>query len=184
MNNKVLQYSAEDLPMHFTWQMLDFARMQWHEDIEHFGLPLHPANWHPTYFLIADGKFLVSSATVLWKIIHFQDQAYKIYGLGMVLTYPTYRKQGYGRQVISNATCYIREDKEADLALLQTAPYLEHFYAEHGWEHTPKIRVLNGQLDNPIDDDGWIMMQFLSRRAQKQRKTFEEHPFYLDVHIW
>ena len=184
MTHDVLQYSAEDLPTHFVWQMLDFARMQWYEDIKNFGLPLHPEKWHPSYFLIAEGQLLISSATVLWTTIQFQGQSYKIYGLGMVLTYPSYRKQGYGRQVIANATRYIRQDEKADLALLQTAPYLEGFYAEHSWEHTPKIQVLSGKPDNPIDDDGWIMMQFLSERAQQERKTFEAHPFYLDVHIW
>jgi len=184
VTHNVLQYSAEDLPTHFIWQMLDFARMQWHQDITHFGLPLHPAKWHPTYFLIADDQLLVSSATVLWKMIQFKGQSYKTYGLGMVLTYPSYRKQGYGRQVISNATRYIQDDTEADLALLQTAPHLEHFYAEHGWEHTPNIRVLSGEPDNPINDDGWIMMLFLSEQARTQRKNFEVNPFYLDTHIW
>lgn len=180
----IQQYTADDLPPHLMWQMLSFARMQWHNDIEDFGLPLQPAKWHPTYFVIADDQLLISAATVLWKTIHFQNQPYKLYGLGMVLTYPTHRKQGYGRQIIAAATNFIQQDTEADLALLQTAPYLEQFYGEQGWEHTPNIRVLSGDVDHPIDDDGWVMMLFLSQHTKEQRQNFEGNAFYLDDYIW
>lgn len=186
MSKIVLQYSASDLPTHFRWQMLDFARIQWHEDITHeIGTStLHPDKWHPTYFILLEGDLLISAATVLWKTIMFQEQSYKMYGLGMVLTYPTYRKRGYGRQVVATATEYIQQDTEADMALLQTAPHLEHFYSEQGWEHTPNIQVLSGHPDHPIDDEGWIMMLILSDRAKQHRQNFEKTSFYLDEHIW
>jgi hypothetical protein len=70
------------------------------------------------------------------------------------------------------------------MALLQTAPHLEHFYGMHGWEHTPTIRVLSGTKDNPIDDEGWFMMMFLSQRAKDHRHKLENNAFYLDEYIW
>lgn len=181
----IAQYPAEDLPDHLLWQLRDFARIQWYQEITHdIKLQLHPEKWHPRYFVLVQDQILVSSATVLWKMIDFQGRSYKVYGLGMVLTYPEYRKKGYGRHVVSVATHFIKQDPTADLAILQTAPYLERFYAEHGWEHPPHVKVLNGSPENPVDDSGWIMAMFLSEDAQNNRKHFDETPFYLDTDIW
>lgn len=184
MSKTVQQYTPDNLPEHFMWQIFDFARVSWAEEGQPFGLPLDPPTWHPTYFIISDDQILISSATVLRTIVQCQNHSYKLYGIGNVLTYPSYRKQGYGRQVIANATHYIRQDKQADMALLQTAPHLEKFYGEHGWEHTPDIKTLTGDADHPIVDDGWIMMLFLSQRAHDHRKDFAHHGFYIDEYIW
>jgi predicted acetyltransferase len=166
----VAQYSSQDLPQHFAWQMLDFARMEWQDDITHdLSLELHPEKWHPSYFVMASDQMMISSATVLWTMIEFQGHSYKVYGLGLVLTYPEYRKQGYGRQVVSVATRFIQQEATADLAILQTAPQLEQFYGEHGWIHTPNITVLSGSPENPIDTDAWIMTMFLGM-VQNPRK--------------
>lgn len=178
-------FTKDSLPSHFAWQLRDFARMTWHEDTDnHFNETLHPDSWHPSYFILSQDKFVISSATVLWKTISFQNISYKMYGLSLVLTYPAHRKQGYGQQVISAATDYIQQDTQADMALLQTMPALEQFYGEHGWEYTPNIRVLSGSSENPVDDDSWIMMMFLSERARQSRTQFEQTPFYFDEHIW
>lgn len=178
-------FSAEVLPKHFAQQMRDFARIEWQNDITHdIETTLHPAHWHPIYFVLAENETLISAAAVLWKMVEFQGEMYTVYGLGMVLTYPAYRQQGHGRRVVAAATEFIRYQDQADFAILQTAPHLEQFYAEHGWQHTPKIRILSGPPENPIDDDGWIMTLFLSDRAQKNRSKFEATPFYLDTDIW
>lgn len=178
-------FTKDNLPSYFAWQLRDFARLTWYADmVNHFDETLHPESWHPRYFVLSHGKFLMSSATVLWKTISFQGISYKMYGLGLVLTYPAHRKQGYGRQVVSAATEYIQHDTQADMALLQTMPALEQFYGEHGWEYTPNIRVLSGSPENRVDDDGWVMMMFLSARAKQVRKQLEQTPFYFDEHIW
>jgi hypothetical protein len=78
MTTTIHQYTADDLPAHFMWQIFDFARMEWCEDGEPFDLPLDPERWHPTYFVINEDQYLVSSATVVWKTIQFQHQSYKL----------------------------------------------------------------------------------------------------------
>ncbi len=178
-------YTTETLPVHFKWQMRDFARIVWNADVtQKMDSALHPATWHPTYFILSYRELVLSSATVLWKTIDFQGQVFKVYGLGMVMTYPSHRKQGYGRQVVQAATQYIQEQVDVDIALLQTAPHLEKFYAEHGWEHIPSIKILSGALDNPIEDDGWFMLMFLSDDAKQHQSLFEKEPFYFDKKIW
>jgi GNAT superfamily N-acetyltransferase len=181
----VQTFTASQLPTHFAWQLRDFSRIVWHADITRdIRVSLHPERWHPTYLVIADGEWLISAAAVLWKRVEVQHQRYKIGGLGMVLTYPEYRKQGYGRQIVAAATALIQQTPDADLALLQTAPDLAGLYKLHGWNHNPRLKILSGDPSNPIDEKGWFMMMFLSERAKRHQTAFESAPFYLDEHIW
>jgi len=178
-------FSADTLPAHFRWQMNDFARIVWGSDVtQDMDLSIYSDDCHPTYFVLAKETILLSAAAILWKMIDVQGQQYKMYGLGMVMTYPAYRKKGYGRRVVGTATQHILDQTDADMALLQTMPALEQFYARHGWEHTPSIRALSGERDNPIDEDGWLMMMFLSDRGKQARVHLEQAPFYLAEYIW
>ena len=100
------------------------------------------------------------------------------------MTYPAYRHQGYGRLIVEAATQHMRQDKDADFALLQTAPSLERLYQEHGWEFSPKMTVLSGSPEVPIDEGGWIMSLFFSERAKAIREALNTTPFYFDEVIW
>ena len=183
--DEVQTFTVSSLPSHFEWQLRDFSRIVWNADITHdITGSLHPETWHPTYLVIARGELLISAAAVLWKMVEISNQVYKVCGLGMVLTYPAHRKQGYGRKVVAAATEFIKQIADADLALLQTAPYLEPFYKAHGWEHTSEIKILSGNPNQPNDEDGWFMMMFLSERAKRSQTHLESTSFYLDEHIW
>ena len=189
--SEMLKFSAIDLPEYFLWQMRDFIRMQWYQEIKELDNivddttdSLHPDKWHPTYIILAKNRVLISAVSVLWKNFYFQGEHYKVYGLGAMMTYPAYRRQGYGRLIVESATQYMRQDKDADFALLQTAPSLEKLYQEHGWEFSPKMTLLSGLPEAPIDEDGWIMSLFLSERAKAIREALNTNPFYFDEHIW
>lgn len=178
-------FTADTLPSHIEWQLRDFARIVWGDEVsQDISEVLHPPRWNPRYFVLAKGDLVMSSATVLWKPITINDVPYIMYGLGLVLTYPEFRKQGHGGRVVAEASDYIRQQATADMALLQTSPDLKQFYGACGWQHTPKIRALSGDPKNPTDGDSWLMMMFLSDKAQTARRYIEEHPFYLDEHIW
>src|SRR5262245_58866403 len=135
----VQTFTASHLPSHFEWQIRDFSRIVWHTDVTHdIRESLHPERWHPTYWVIAHGELVISSSAVLWKMVEIDQQFYKVYGLGMVLTYPAHRQQGYGRKVVAAASAFIQQASDADFALLQTAPHLEGFYKTHGWKHSSR----------------------------------------------
>ena len=183
------QYT-NNLPEHILWQILSFHRFVWREDVENMDellagkTPLHPPHWQPRYFVLADGEVLISAAAVVQTEIEVQASTYTIFGLSMVMTYPDYRNQGHGSYIVKEATDHIKGQPSADIALLQTAPHLEHFYNQHGWEHTPKIGLLVGNRNKPREDDGWYMMFYLSERARRHHADFEQKPFYFDVHVW
>lgn len=181
----IQQFTTDTLPEHFKWQMRDFTRIVWDSkepaDMTH---PLSPDRWHPRHFVIADGQFLLSATTVLWKMVDIVGQSYKMYGLGMVMTYPTHRKQGYGQQTVKAATDFIRQDATADMAWLQTRPELEQFYGAQGWTYMPDVTVLSGAIDQPVNENSWMMMLFLSGRAHQNRQQIEKATFYLDEHLW
>ncbi len=182
------QYSLDTLPDHLLWQILSFHRFVWREDVKNMdellagNRPLHPARWQPRYFVLADGEVLISAAAVVQTDVKVQSNTYTTYGLSMVMTFPDYRNQGCGSRIVKETTATIQA--QADIALLQTAPHLESFYSQHGWAHTPKVKLLVGNRGHPREDDGWYMMLFLSEQARRQRSDFETIPFYFDVDVW
>ncbi len=178
---ELLQFSGETLPEHYEWQIRDFVRIHWYDAFVHnVNETLHPPFWHPTYFIVAEQHALMSSAAAVWIMLEIAGQAYKTYGLSSVMTYPAFRKKGYGNQVVRASTDYIRQQTDADIALLWTSPSLEAFYNQSGWQHSDSIIVTCGDPKNPEPTD-FPMMMFLSERASKLRDI---KTFYFGEYTW
>jgi GNAT superfamily N-acetyltransferase len=180
----LLQFpSLEELPAHYAQQIRDFIRINWYDGYVHdVHEPLFPASWNPHVIALVDGPALFSSATVVWKMIEHAGQPYKTYGLSSVMTYPAFRKKGYGRCVVDAATATIRAAGDADVGILWTQPHNHNFYAQSGWEHPEGITMLVGEPPQPFT--AYLMMLFLSDRARKHRSDFESTPVYFGPHSW
>jgi GNAT superfamily N-acetyltransferase len=144
--------------------------------------PLFPASWNPHVVALVDGPAVFSSATVVWKMIEHAGQLYKTYGLSSVMTYPAFRKKGYGRRVVDAATETIRAVGDADIAILWTDSELHKFYASSGWEHPEAITMLVGEPPQPYN--AYLMMLFLSEHARQHRADFERTPVYFGPYSW
>jgi GNAT superfamily N-acetyltransferase len=182
----ILHFASNDeLPAHYSQQIRDFMRIVWWEVCGHnLTAPVCPAEWHPYFCILAEGAALISSATVVWKMLDHAGQTYKAYGLSGVMTYPAHRKMGYGHRIVQEATDTIHASSDADLAMLWTGPRLNDFYARNGWKHPEGITITVGDPADPKPDNGYLMMIVLSDHARAHRPDFAAVPLYFGPHSW
>jgi GNAT superfamily N-acetyltransferase len=94
-----------------------------------------------------------------------------------VFTYPAFRRQGYGGRIVMAGTNYIRAS-DADIAMLHCGDEVRGFYAKYGWEPLPSAQTFVGPRDHPQPVDEVLMMQFISRKGQRGKKSFVDQPIY------
>ena len=159
--------------------------MTWH-DVYAYDLdaPIVPPERHPQHIVIAERHALISYARVNWVEIEHLGQTWRMYCLGDVLTYPAFRRRGYGRQVADKGTDLIRTDVLADTAILFTDPAREGFYGQAGWKHIPTLKASIGDKDQPEDYPYFAMMLFLSERARRLEAGFVGAPLFLPGYGW
>jgi predicted GNAT family N-acyltransferase len=174
---------GEFLPPHFYYQVQAATRIifEYTADYE-----LDPqADDGMMHVLVAKGHELIAYAGIICTTIEYQGVPYKCFGLSGVLTFPVFRKKGYGGQLIEAANNLIREDASADIALLWTATHNVHFYAQHGWEPMPDMQTFIGDPAQPIlFSDEVRLMLFLSEKGKKGRNTFEHGQVYVGQESW
>jgi predicted acetyltransferase len=137
--------------------------------------------YHPLHFVFVEGDILVSHVAVVWKMLTHEEQTYKTYGLVSVMTFPSYRNQGYGIQLITKAKKYI-EQTNGDIVIFHSDQI--GFYEKVGFEYVEKVKLLKGEPDHPIPDDERPFMLFLSEKAKTNRSDFESKPVYFGRDVW
>jgi GNAT superfamily N-acetyltransferase len=182
----IMTFRDDELPGDLRCQILSFHRLVWPEDftgedrLRHW---IQPARYHPFHVAIVDAGVLVSYAGVMWKDLEHAGQTYRTYGLSGVLTYPMFRRQGYGRQVVEAATAVIRAS-DADIGLFVCLPHLINFYAASGWIPMPQAVLRSGpkSLAQPTQEQ--VMMGFFSPRGKRARPSFTSLPIDFDDVLW
>jgi predicted acetyltransferase len=179
-------FTNDDLPEAYAHQIRDFVRIHWFDGYKFSSQPpVSPDELSPVYCVMAEDQALYSSATVVRRLIQHDGIEYMCYGLSSVLTYPYFRKRGYGSQVVEAATDRIKQAPDADIAWLQTGPKLEGFYRRFGWEHTPQLQILSGDPSQPsVEEDAFSMLLYVSDKAKMQRSILERASLYLGSYLW
>lgn len=178
------QFTADTLPDHVGWQIHDFVRIHWFDIFAYEKeADVHPAMWHPTYFVVTEQKALYSAATAVWQDITVNGEIYRTHGLSGVLTYPAFRGQGYGRQVVAAATDFIKAQPDADLAILWTGSNLETFYNQSGWENPRDFTVTQGDPSNPEVSE-FPMLLYLSNHGRALRESLAGKSLYFGPYNW
>lgn len=185
MPDLMIYHSNDDLPAAYESQARAAVRMLWHDAyVYDIDAPLVPPERHPQHIVVANRHALISYARVVWVTVHHAGQAWKMYALGDVFTYPAFRRQGYARQVVDAASRLIQSDADADTAILFTDPAQERFYAASGWETVKLTNVTIGDPDAPEPHPYFSMMQLLSERTRAARPAFETQSLYLPGYGW
>jgi GNAT superfamily N-acetyltransferase len=139
----------------------------------------------PVHIAVTNGNTLIAYATVVWKTLELNGEIYSCGGLANVMTFPHFRKQGYGRQIVKAATKIIQEAANVDIGMLWTAAQNAGFYAHAGWEALPEMVTLMGDTNNPqVYDDEGAMMLFLSAKGKRGRAAFEHGRVYVGEWTW
>lgn len=178
-------FSDGNMPSAYVHQLRSFIRIHWFDIYQYELSPLvGEPSWHSRYFMMVEGECLYSSANAVWSMVEHQGERYKMYGLSGVFTYPAFEGRGFGSQVVKAATDYIRQEPNADMAILWTGENLFNFYGRCGWEPMPDMTVHRGEKDNPEVYNGHAMMLFVSDRAKQNRHLLNEYPFYFGAFTW
>lgn len=177
-------YESNDLPEHIKWQVLSFLRIEWPDG---FVGENKLRDWisekenHPVSFVLTENNLLISHVEVVWKELKHAGNTYKTYGLSGMFTYPSFRKQGYGQELVASAKKYI-ESQDGDIVLFTSC--VQGFYEKAGFLRLDKAKVLKGDPNNPETENESVFMLFLSEKGKQGQKDFEEKPIYFGVNTW
>lgn len=187
-------YSAADLPIHLLWQVRSFVRMRW---TFLFGPTdrLRRGLWwmeglSPEHAVLVENDVLISHAAIVRKVIEHAGETYAVLGLNGVFTFPDFRREGYGRQLVTAATQRIALESDADIGVLFCRAELMPLYASAGWEHAQHAITRVGAAGNPrqVETDQASserrMMLFVSEKGRRARQSFWDHPLYFGESEW
>ncbi|RPJ25627.1 MAG: N-acetyltransferase [Chloroflexi bacterium] len=174
-------YPQHNFPTLYKSQALAFMRCEWSSIFQGDNLYMsetYPPELHPVHFVITEGETLLSYATLLRHGLTHASHDFDIYGFGNMFTFPPFRKQGYGSQILRSATEFIQRG-EADAAILYCDASLEAYYAAEGWITTHSETRL-GQPEKYTVYDPIRMMLFVSAKGLASQAEFERFPVYID----
>jgi hypothetical protein len=174
-------YPHAQFPAIFKWQAIAFMRMEWPSIFQGDNLYMpetYPPEMDPVHFVVSQGDTLISYGALLKINLAHSGADYRVYGFGNMLTFPPFRHQGWGRQVLQAATLFIGQS-DADVAALFCDPSLEPFYAAQGWTTTHCPTRL-GQPNQFEDYPPSRMMLFISKKGRLNKVEFETKPMYIE----
>ncbi len=178
-------FASQDVPERFKCQILSFVRIQWPKL---FSGKNRLRDWtskpelHPVTFLLEEEGVLISRLEIVWDVLAHAGETYLTYGLSGVFTYPAFRKQGYGLQLVQSAKAFIEQQAEADLVLFHST--LKGFYEQAGFERMDSLVTLVGDPRRPERSPETAFMLFLSDKGKRGRSRFENASVYVGESIW
>ncbi len=181
---QLLTCLGSDLPPNLRCQIVSFMRVYAPQVFrsQPIGWDFIDAMPHPVSVALVEQNVLISHALVTWRWLTHAGVTHKMYGLSAVFTYPEFRGQGYGHQVVEAATRYILES-DADSAMLRCKLELYPFYQASGWITMEATRLRIGVPD-AAPEAGRVMMLFVSEQGQQSRAAFEREPVYVGEYMW
>jgi hypothetical protein len=110
--------------------------------------------------------------------IEHNEKHYEIYAFGNMFTFPPYRKQGYGKQILKLASDFILKS-DVDAGILFCNTNVEAFYKSFDWV-TTRVPVRRGTVDDYEEHEGIkTMILPVTRKGKQGRVDFDSHPLYV-----
>ena len=183
-------YSKEQLPRDLAVQVASYVRVQWPFLLQR-NAPLWESTPYPAdgkHFVIFDRDVLIAHALAHHKRIEHAGRTWNVGALSSVFTYPTHRGSGFGEEVVAAATKYLRESG-TDFALLFCGERVKSLYLRQGWEHSQRLRVTFGNVDQPQKYEeehlgGFALILCVSDSARAAREAIESEPMYVGANTW
>lgn len=180
---EVRSYPNAEFPPLLDCQVRDFVRIVWSDaKIDDPATLPDPRYDDAMHLVVVDGDMLISHAQVITVTIDHAGETYRVCGVTGVLTYPNFRKQGYGSRVVTAANKYINESG-ADFGLLFTGLNLKDFYNRQGWVNIPTVIILFGDKDHPVEHER-AMLYPVTARGQEAINVFENARVYVGSNLW
>lgn len=135
-------YQHADFPLELDIQLWAFARLVWGEDLRGQAR-FRSRSWDdppPTHFVRVAGDLLISHALVLPLQFQLDRRVLRVGGVGAVLTFPQFRREGHASAVMRRTAEHIGET--ADVGMLFCDVQNVPLYERLGWATLPHGRVL------------------------------------------
>jgi GNAT superfamily N-acetyltransferase len=135
-------FQHANLPRELDIQLWAFARLVWGENLRG-DARFRSRSWDnppPTHFVRVAGDLLISHALVLPLRFQTDRGVLLVGGVGAVLTFPQFRREGHASAVMRRAAEHI--DQTADVGMLFCDVRNVPLYERLGWETLPRGRVL------------------------------------------
>jgi GNAT superfamily N-acetyltransferase len=184
-------YTDATFPPDLEWQAVSYIRIQWpfvFDGTNRLGRRIRtghdPVHETIAHVVIEEQGVLISYATIIGTRMLHRHETYQAYGLSSVFTYPTFRGEGWGTQLVRTATHHIRTREDADIGVLFCQPTLIPFYVPWGWHWIAEVPTLVGPPEAPTQHGAQRMMQFISPKGQAGQEAFATVPLYIGRQAW
>jgi len=172
------EYVDADLPDFIRIQVLSFLRIVWPEG---FTGPNRFRDWTsrsdlaPYHLIYAGGSQLVSHVEIVTTTVTVNKTPYLVKSPTAVLTFPTFRGEGWAGRLIAAAVSHI-DSSGADVGVLTCAPRLIDFYTRLGWTLAGGTAIMAGP-----DGATWTSADVLLTRSTGPRsdnflRDIQSHP--------
>ena len=173
-------FDHDAFPDALRWQAIAFLRVEWpfiFGGAARLQTHPYPLSMPQIHIAATEGDVLLSYATLV-QFDQAQDGTrYRTLGLGNVFTFPPYRREGLGRQVIDTAT-RVLERSDADIGALLCERRFIPMYAAAGWI-AADAPTFEGTPDDAKRLEAVRMLVFVSAAAQRARAALLGHPLYV-----
>lgn len=182
---RMMEFLQRDCPPLFKKQILELMKQEWPHAFTNEEDLAWPENeeLHPTSLILIDDEIMVSHVGIVWTYLEHEGVIYKAFGLSEVMTYPAYRKKGFGLRLIREAVKWIKKN-DADIGIFTCDDQLVHFYESGGWEHIKHTCLVGGTVKKPFRSDQLekvTLIRFFSENAQINRHQFEGKDIHLEL---
>jgi len=175
-------YPHQEFPSDVNWQAVSFMRVEWPSILlggHRLGTETYPAAHQPVHFVVTEQNMLISYAAIMQLTLAHAGHRYHVAAFGNVFTFPAFRGEGYGRQVVDAAARYIQVCA-VDLGIVFCKPHLIPFYCTSGWEVIDGAGTRVGTPAAFTDHPYHRLMLFVSDRSRRDRSAFVEEPLYIE----
>lgn len=174
-------YMHDAFPPALNWQAVSLMRVEWPNIMlngHRLGIDTYPAEDKPLHFALSEQGVLISYAAMLLRPLVHAGAPYLLAAVGNVFTFPAFRGEGYGTQVVAAAGAAMRHS-DAGVGILFCKPHLVRFYEQNGWEFVDAPTYLGTPAQSAVHPY-LHMMQFLSAKGGTGRAAFVEQPLFIE----
>ncbi len=175
-------YSKENLPDPFRWQVISALRMMWPEDFVDYDLfpsTIFRPEWLSTHIVVSAADVVIAHAGIVFLDANHSGAQYRVAGVGAVVTFPNFRKMGFGRRAVVEATRII-DESDADIAALFCPFKLVGFYRRLGWSIQVEGLTTIGDPASPQIESEPRLMRFISEHGRSGQETFSTSKWHLN----
>lgn len=179
---QITMYQQADVPAHITWQAVSFMRTEWPSIFSgslRWLSNTYPPDMNPIHFVLHQGDVLISYAAAMQLSLVHQGATYRTFGVGNVFTFPPYRREGHGQELMRAVADYL-DASDLDLAMLFCNPALATWYAKTGWQRAEGAETRIGTPDSSTLDHDTRMTRYMSSHGKQARDALLAFPLFVE----